>query len=740
MNSPADSAASDAAAADAAAWVEKLQGAVEAAAAEARGAFFYYAGFGLYFALAVAGTSHEDLLRGSTVSMPGLGIGLPVVGFYAVVPALFVVFHVYVLLQLVILARRIGWLKLALKRRRGATALRQHVLVSPFAISQRLLGEPQGWLPQLLLRLSIWLTLVLIPLGLLLATQLRFLPYHAAGVTWAHRLYIVLDALIVLFLWPAIIHPEGRGALGWLSTVVRRMTMRRRGLAARLQAGAEALRRRGVWRRRTHAAGGPLHTFDALARLGLALAVIFVAFVVATIPGEAFERGLLAFSRPVERADCSAAWRVDRWLNSVRLPDRRNLLCVTYRFFEAPETPLGLRRNMVVRGASLVVVEPTQEQIAALGVEEAWKSQGKGVDLINRDLRFADMSGSDLRRADLRGANLNGAVLEDAKLVAAKVRDTPRIEVGPCAYEEDELTDTCLSGLIAADLTNADLRFLEGWKIDLRGANLTAAKLEGADLKNGQLDATLLPWADLREAQLDDADLEGAILREVTAQNVTLGRADLAYALVRQVDVDIPKLQPRRLEGTGLALEPPSEPGWRRSLEYEMAPQVALQTELALTANLFRRACQKGPPKENEIDEEKAIEALALRARGVIQRVWHEFDYGRNHDPEGYAPVADLRYLLAKAMLDPDLCRGAEWLAEHDVCTLQRFLSEWRAWRKPRQGDPDKPVEPDLASSWNDLRRRIGLAGASGDQAGGVVLQTADAGGKPGDRQRCSVP
>src|SRR5688572_25703353 len=120
MNLDADRAAAD--------WIDKLQGAVDAASGEARGAFFYYAGFGLY----------------------------------AVVPALFVVFHVYALLQLVFLARRIGLLKLALRRRRGPAAFRQRVLVSPFAISQRLFGEPRGLAPQLLLRLSIWLTLVLI--------------------------------------------------------------------------------------------------------------------------------------------------------------------------------------------------------------------------------------------------------------------------------------------------------------------------------------------------------------------------------------------------------------------------------------------------------------------------------------------------------------------------------------------------------------------------------------------------
>jgi hypothetical protein len=205
----------------AAARIEKLQG-VAAASAEARGAFFYYAGFGLYFSLVVAGTTHEQLLRGSTVTMPGLGIGLPIEGFYLFVPLLFVVFHVYALLQLVILARRIGLLKQALSSwQESGARLDQEALLSPFAISQRLFGEPRGLVPRTLLCVSIWLTLVMLPLGVLVATQIRFLPYHSEAVTWAHRLYIVIDLVLLLLLWPAIIHPRSRSAIERLSAITR---------------------------------------------------------------------------------------------------------------------------------------------------------------------------------------------------------------------------------------------------------------------------------------------------------------------------------------------------------------------------------------------------------------------------------------------------------------------------------------------------------------------------------------
>jgi uncharacterized protein YjbI with pentapeptide repeats len=737
--------ASGSPAGDAASWIEQLQGAVEAASAEARSAFFYYAGFGLYFAIAVAGTSHEDLLRGATVTMPGLGIGMPLVGFYVVVPLLFVVFHVYVLLQLVVLARRIGWLKVALKSRPEATGIaRQRALISPFAISQRLFGEPRGLVPRAVLSLSIWLTLVLIPLALLLATQLRFLPYHAAGVTWAHRLYIAFDALLLLLLWPVIIHPGRRGALGWLGTVSRRVGRRRRSLAAGARAGAEAVRRRLLRWRRTGAAPARLWTsatsaVGALTRGGVALLALFVAFVVATVPGEAVERALLSASAPGDRAGCTALWRVSRWLDTVRLPDRRTALCVTYGVFDAPETPLGLRRNMMVRDASLVALEPSRAQIAEPGAEEAWRSKGEGVNLQGRDLRFADLSGSDLRLADLRGANLKGAVLQGAKLTASRAGDIPRVEVGVCPHQSDDASETCVTGLVDADLRNADLRELHGWKIDLQGANLTGAQLQDAVLEHARLDGSLLTWAHLDRARLDGATLTGAVLREASAPKVRLNAVDAGYAFLRQADLggaeligmEVERADLDRITIDGATCRPgESHNCYLRGAQalgrwdaYFDLPAVAYHEraamEMAVTVSLFEHACHG---------------ESALSARGVVQRLWHEFDYSRSHDEAGYAPVANLRYLLARLILSPDRCPGVERMPEGDVDQLQKLLSEWCIWREERE-DRDKAIEPDLERSWSDLTLRLGATGQADDIEVADIWARLDA--ETADQQSC---
>lgn len=85
---------------------EQLSAAVEAASSEARTAYAGFTAFALYFAVTVGATTHEELLLGSQVTMPALGVGLPIVGFYTLVPALFLLFHALLLIQLDILAAR----------------------------------------------------------------------------------------------------------------------------------------------------------------------------------------------------------------------------------------------------------------------------------------------------------------------------------------------------------------------------------------------------------------------------------------------------------------------------------------------------------------------------------------------------------------------------------------------------------------------------------------------------------
>jgi hypothetical protein len=73
-----------------------------------------------------------------------------------------------------------------------------------FYYVQYLTGEGSSRFLHALSGLIMWLTAVVLPLMLLLWTQIRFLPYHSAGATWLHRLAVVIDALLIFFLWPQL--------------------------------------------------------------------------------------------------------------------------------------------------------------------------------------------------------------------------------------------------------------------------------------------------------------------------------------------------------------------------------------------------------------------------------------------------------------------------------------------------------------------------------------------------------
>ena len=61
--------------------------------------------FGLYLVIAAGTVTHRQLFLEDPVKLPDLNIDLPLVGFFFLAPILFVIFHTYVLLQVLLLGR-----------------------------------------------------------------------------------------------------------------------------------------------------------------------------------------------------------------------------------------------------------------------------------------------------------------------------------------------------------------------------------------------------------------------------------------------------------------------------------------------------------------------------------------------------------------------------------------------------------------------------------------------------------
>jgi uncharacterized protein YjbI with pentapeptide repeats len=583
--------------------VDRLRSAADAAANDAQSSYLRFAVFGLYLAVVVGATTHEELLKGSMVTMPGLGVGLPIMGFYVLVPALFVLMHANLLLQLGLVAGHVARLRAAIQgiasdeERRLERALLPSSIISQFRFGDRR-GSPFG----MLLYLAFVISLILLPIGILVFVQVRFLPYHSEWVTWWHRGLIFADLCLIWLLWPRIVRTsaaqpplevEEAGPLprGWGEALRRslrasRVEGRRRGrstaivLAERVAAWARKEGARFPRRLRSHP--GVLATS--------LVSIVFVSLI-ATMPDSAApvqassgdpckddaspDAAEVAAAEPVaypQASETCQPWLLWRYFERVQLPAAlktappRTDYCLTYLLFEAPTTPLDMRRNLRVRNAKLVLAEPSAAQIKDLGEREAWGQIGRGVDLKGRDLRFADFSGSDLRKADLRGADLLGVDLVSANLRHATAADVPTTQYDGCdkALRVDVNDQTyCRTRISNANLGNADLRYANFWKTSMESVDLSYAKLEKAalneaDLRRGSLISADLRGANLYGARLDDAKLnqarlDGANLACAWVRRADLEAADLPMAVLLKARLDGARLEDAHLEGAYLA-------------------------------------------------------------------------------------------------------------------------------------------------------------------------------------------
>jgi hypothetical protein len=182
--------------------------------------WFSFLTFMLYFAIATWTTTHRILFLASPLTLPVLNIPLPLLGFYILAPFIFVVFHFYTLLNLVLLARTAKTFEYALqiafprdeneKPRENFRMRIENTLFVQLLVGGRL--EREG-INAKLLSLMALISLALAPVALLLMIQIKFLPYHSEWITWWHRFLLLADVALVWTLWPG--YRSGWGVRLW---------------------------------------------------------------------------------------------------------------------------------------------------------------------------------------------------------------------------------------------------------------------------------------------------------------------------------------------------------------------------------------------------------------------------------------------------------------------------------------------------------------------------------------------
>ena len=503
-------------------------------------AWLIFLGIMAYLLIAVAGVTHRDLLLATPVPLPILGVLIQQVQFFQFAPVLLVLFHLGLVSQLALLARKTLEFDNAVNQLEP-TRRRSHPLrleLHNFFFVQGIAGPNRSKIMALFLHGMSWLTLVVVPVMLLLFIQISFVPYHSVGITWIHRVALLVDIGILALLGVFLTRAETNF----------------------FQASARAIG--------TH----PVTTFGTII---LFSGVMFVSFVVATIPGEGLDRHLRQYFEKSKGSETTAKAE-GSWTDSP-LP---------FLFGGADGLLFGMfHRNLIVTDIDLVVDRDV--------------SAGEpSISLRNRDLRFARLDRSDLHQADMTGSNLDGASLAGANLINVRLNCSDENEL---ILTNDRKKAKCSSAR-RANFSKARLKGASMNGVDLRFADLKEANLENATLKFAWLAGANFSYANLQKtditggakaqgavfliANLEGADLTGAQLQyadfsSAFMQGVTLEHAHLQGANLRDADIDSAYMRRVHFEGADMTGANLSGADMREATVWMTLPPKSDQLKLA---------------------------------------------------------------------------------------------------------------------------------------------------------------
>ncbi len=439
-----------------------------------------FLGIMTYLMIAVAGVTHRDLLLETPVALPILQVEIQITQFFQFAAIVLVLFHLGLVSQLVLLARKTLEFDHAI-RLLEATHRRTHPLrleLHNFFFVQAVAGPHRSYVMSGFLHAMSWLTLVILPVVLILYIQIVFLPYHNVDITWMHRVALLTDIGMLILIGVFLMRAEASFFQAfWKTTISHPISF-------------------------------------TLTAVVLAFVTLFSLFG-ATVPGEFLDRaGQTLFGAQTANANAGGGPRYASGF--------------TMAIFGAREdgTMFGLfRKNIVVTDTDLVV----DKDVTPGEVTRSFRG---------RDLRNAKLDRSDLHQADFTGANLDdatliGADLRDAQLGCAEI-DFKKILL----LSENRKAAGCTSAR-RADLSEANLSGARMAGVDFSRARLNSARLEGAELPYAALTG-----ADMTSVDLDKADMTGGVLAMNTSfLGALLRGADLTGAQLQGADFSSAEMQ-----------------------------------------------------------------------------------------------------------------------------------------------------------------------------------------------------
>jgi uncharacterized protein YjbI with pentapeptide repeats len=447
-----------------------LRDAVVDAAGVSAGLWLSYLLVLSYLAIAVGGVTHRNLLLESPLKLPILYVDVPLVGFFVLGPALFLIIHTYVLLHCALLASKVGTFHSELRTQicdeSTRTLLRQQLPSNIFV--QFLAGprELRTGMMGFMLRLIAQISLVAAPLALLIYFQLQFLPYHSEPIVWWHRIAVMTDLVLLWAFWPSL----ERGKTTWITWPDLRL--------AKVATASVA-----------------------------SLALVFFIFAVATFPGESLNWS--EESAPTLADKLGVPFEIPRfwWSNQLFVSG-----------IDVPENKRISLRGRRLEGAVLHNVDMKRVDFSGAQLQSAWFVDANLPRAIFGCIEAPGFAGlltlrvleetprrecTQLQHASFVGSELQGSVLIGANLQGSSFDNTD--------LKGSLLDHAYLRGahFMAVELQGASLEHAR-----LQGATFVDVRLEGASLDRTFLQGALLKYAQLQGASLNEAVLDGAQLIE----------------------------------------------------------------------------------------------------------------------------------------------------------------------------------------------------------------------------------
>ena len=516
----------------------------------------------LYLLVIALSADDELLFRDGSLQAPIVNVSVRTSHYFIAAPWLLLLLHFNLLIQAIFLANKIADYERAVRSSRPGRLPQNEMLRLTYPIPiTRMSGSEPAALHPLVLWLFVCVTLVLLPVVCLGVIQTQFLDYQSLGITLMHSGALVLDLVLILYLWPRVRVFHGQ----YDSARVRQVSVVAGLLVATFVAVGplfsivflESAAAGGAWLQNISPLLTSLHSLDVQdKRLYLGAE--------STSPADACEANDTTLALNLTRRSFRAANLSNSILCSAVMVETQlqRATLVNVRFERADLRDAKMRGailgNAQFESANLLRAD-LQDVIAAgerlrvqgtvltneqVSVERVSGAQFENAELTGADLRRANLANSILSDAVMTGARLQGAILVNANLKGADLRDA-KLQgaiLGNAQFERADLTGANLEGVVAAgegeSLLVQDLSEEE----QVSNTRLSGARFERADLTGAELRRAMLPNSRFQEAILKGAQLQGAILVNADFEGADLRDAQLQRAILGDA----------RFEGTNL--------------------------------------------------------------------------------------------------------------------------------------------------------------------------------------------